>query len=389
FNPDKSVATNSVDNIILRSYSNWWTPISGTSSAHLQTYYGFGTLTGSTNKPTQKQLLEWSNNLTTEWQNYAATNTDKAQYTTAAAYGVQGENWHKFVYNLLYFVKYADNNSQEKVGYGNTYTDNKYSANGIVIDVDNQSIATGGSDGLSRLESVRGSSVIGLYGSANTSAGENITYNAAGMAYGNQGGDYYSQTYLTYNNGSKKVLLDGYVGSDKNTSVWCLGVCNPWGNSWKHICGVVISFDIDTNKRYAYVNFDNYDYSSENYVVSHSIEPWETVNSMLISKNYVCLSYNLALSGGYYSYLDVGVVSSSDGRQSLIGLLSDKDIGNKTTSTGLCDYWAKNNGDYVCDSLEYGGMTLDAGKAGINNFSFGNSFNSYNQAHTIRTMLMS
>ena len=66
FNPDKTVATNDLGAIIVRSYSYWWTPLTnGGSTAFLQTYYGFGTLSGSTASTTQAQYLAWTNNLTT------------------------------------------------------------------------------------------------------------------------------------------------------------------------------------------------------------------------------------------------------------------------------------------------------------------------------------
>ena len=196
FNPDKTVATNSLGAIIPRSYSYWWTPLTSGSTAHLQTYYGFGTRSGSTASTTQAQYLTWTNNLTTAWQNYLAGKPSMANYLNVS--GVQGENYHVFVQNLLYLVKYADNNSQEKVGYGNTYTYSLYNASGVTITTPGGTITTGEADTMSRYASERGGGAIGLKGTAGGNAGEGLTYNNAGMAYAYDcATPMYSQEFLT------------------------------------------------------------------------------------------------------------------------------------------------------------------------------------------------
>jgi len=369
FNPDKTVATNSLGAIIPRSYSYWWTPLTQGSTAHLQTYYGFGTRSGSTAGTTQAQYLTWTNNLTTAWQNYLAGKPSMANYLNVS--GVQGENYHAFIYNLLYLVKYADNNSQEKVGYGNTYTYALYNASGVTITTPGGTITTGEADTMSRYAAERGGGAIGLKGTAGGNAGENLTYDNAGMAYAYDcATPMYSQDFLTYSTGAngRRFMLDGYIGSDKYTSVWCLGVCNPWGNVWTWVFGAAVLHDESTAKAYAYVNFDDYDPTTGNYLTSNSTDTWETQNARLLDHNYSRLSYNIPTVNGWYRYMGVSTVDSNNGIQSLIGLPSAESSAGGD-SAGLSDYFWSNHVEAACFGVLCGGYTTYTAYAGALCFS--------------------
>ncbi|MBR7090878.1 MAG: hypothetical protein IKC79_00315, partial [Clostridia bacterium] len=374
FNPDYSVATNSLGNIIPRSYSYWWTPLTNGSAAHLQTYYNFGTLSGSTASTTQTQYLAWTNNLTTTWQNYIFANPSMSSYITAQ--GVQGENYHAFVYKLLYLVKYADNNSQEMIGYGNSYTYNLYHASGITIETPNGTITTGGGDNLSRYSSERGGGVIGLKGTKNNSAGEGINYNNAGMCYGYAySTPMYSQEFLTYFSSSKSILLDGYIGSDKFTSVWCMGICNSWGNLWKWIFGTASLYDESSDLIYAYINFEEYDASTENYITDNSTDSWVNQNNYILSKNYSRLTYTLPKSSNWFRYAGVSNVSSRKGIQSLIGLPSSASTTTVKEITGLTDYyWASTAGSATYGIL-HSGYSKEEASDGIYTFNVSGTLN--------------
>ena len=96
-------------------------------------------------------MLEWSHNLTLAWQNSNLS----SEYKVAS--GVQGENYTAFIYNLLYLVKYANNNSQEMVGYGNTYTQSEYMTSGIILKSESGAdIVAGESVSNSRYEAQKG-----------------------------------------------------------------------------------------------------------------------------------------------------------------------------------------------------------------------------------------
>ncbi|MBR7091424.1 MAG: hypothetical protein IKC79_03140, partial [Clostridia bacterium] len=387
FNPDYSVATNSLGNIIPRSYSYWWTPLCQGSTAFLQTYYNFGSLSGSTDSTYQSQFLTWANNLTTDWQNNIVYNPNMSNYIMTN--GVQGENWHTFIYNLLYLVKYADNNSQSMVGYGNTYTCSLYYANGVTITTPGGTIITGGSDSNTRYSGERGGGVIGLRGAAGNSAGESVNFNNAGMAYGDQlSTPMYSQEFLTYSNGTNRMLLDGYVGSDKYTSVWCLGLCNAWGNIWTWVFGSAVLYDASTNKSYAYFNFDDYDHSRGNYITSNDTSDWETKNELMLNSKYTRLTYNVPSLSGWYRNMGVSLVDSTNALQSLIGLPTDASSSNAGESIGLSDYYwaAKNENDLM--GLMRGANTNDTIQSGIQAFLGSFSILSYQSFLGFRSMLI-
>ena len=387
FNPDKTVATNSLGAIIPRSYSYWWTPLSQGSTAHLQNYYGFGTLSGSTSNTTQAQYLTWTNNLTTAWETYLSSNSGMSNYLNAS--GVQGQNYHVWVQNLLYLVKYADNNSQTMVGHGNTYTYGLYNASGMTVDTSNGTITTGGNWSLSIYESSRGGGVIGLKGTAGNSAGDSVTYNRAGMAYGYQGSTpYYSQEFLSYSTGDRRFMLDGYVGSDKYTSVWCLGMCNPWGNIWEWVFGTAVLHDESAGKAYAYVNFNNYDHANGNYITSNSTDPWETQDARFIANNYSRMTYNVPIVNGWYRYMGVSVVDSANGIQSLIGLPTSASSNAESTSSGLSDYYWIEYTELATFGILRGGSSGFGNDCGGLSFTLDNDLPSANATLGFRSMLI-
>ena len=387
FNPDKTVATNSLAAIIPRSYSYWWTPTTNASSSHLQTYYGFGTLSGSTTESTQAVYLGWANNLTTEWQNYLTSNPSMAEYIDVS--GMQGENYHVFIQNLLYLVKYADNNGQAMVGYGNTYTRSLYQVSGISISTPGGMVATGGNWQLAAVESERGGGAIGLKGNAGGSAGEGLTFDNAGMAYTYSGSTpYYSQEFLTYSTGDRKFILDGYVGSDKYTGVWCLGMCDPWGNVWTWVFGAAVLHDESAGKAYAYVNFDDYDCANGNYITSDSTDAWETQDARFIANNYSRMTYNVPTVNGYYRYMGVSVVDSNNGIQSLIGLPTSASSTGGGESAGLSDYLWSNHMEAASFGVLRGGSSNDTTRVGALYYAVNGTLTHINAYFGFRSMLI-
>ncbi|MBQ4535936.1 MAG: hypothetical protein IJA22_03805, partial [Clostridia bacterium] len=129
YNPDKTIATNS-NGVIPRSYLYDWRPLTSTTITHQSTYYessNFESSEAAKASTTQAQMLTWSSNLTKAWND----GEDDLESTYKKATGVQGENWTRYIYNNLYLIKYADNHSQDTVGYGNTYAGSAYNGKTI------------------------------------------------------------------------------------------------------------------------------------------------------------------------------------------------------------------------------------------------------------------
>lgn len=397
YNPDNSVATNSYG-IIARSYANDMATMSTGSNNYFQTYYKFGTYSGSTVDPTQLTVLNYYTNLTKKWENYASINSDKAPYTTANVVGVQGENWTAYVYDILYLVKYANNDSQAKVGEGNSYTCAKYNQSGVTLQTPSgTNVGYGlGISAYQYYEASKGGATIGVYDELNkgtatyTSGKLNETgFNTAGFNYGfnssytyqnplNNGNDktgLYMQQFLTYNyysNGvfTKRYLCDGYVGSNGYTSVFCLGLANPWGNYWTTIYGSV-SISDGTNL-YHYVQFDDYDYkysdsydyTNGNYILK-SYSGFSDNTTRLQNAGYTKLGYTLFTETKVKpNHLGTSPASEELGLEMLVGLpCSDTSSGG-----GLCDIYESHVSTGYIGSLIKGGQVNTRETAGIFNF---------------------
>ena len=183
-------------------------------------------------------------------------------------------------------------------------------------------------------------------------------------------------------------MLDGYIGSDKYTSVWCLGVCNPWGNVWTWVFGAAVLHDESTAKAYAYVNFDDYDPTTGNYLTSNSTDTWETQNARLLDHNYSRLSYNIPTANGWYRYMGVSAVDSNNGIQSLIGLPSADSSTGGSASAGLTDYLWVNHVGVSTFGIFRGGTTSDPTNAGVGAFYAAHLITRVNMANGFRSMLI-
>jgi len=374
FDPDGDVAYNDYG-IITRSYVNDYVPLVSGGANYLINNYGFRNSSSfsATASTTQTQMLSWANNLTKAWTNSGLSDTYKT------ALGVQGENWTVYVYNLLYLVKYAHNDSQAKVGYGNTYTYTPYYNSGVTVKTTSGNvITTGENDTYTRYESEKGSMTIGVYNSSSkgtatydssnkmsesgfNNAGMNYGYNSSYIYLDHKQGLYANQ-FLTYNNGEKRFLCDGYVGSDKYTSVVCLGLANPWGNIWTWVFGsAVIS---DGTSLYAYVLFEDYDAAEGNYQLTTNSNGFDSNHTLLTNKGYVQMTYNLPTEAGYYRYLGTSNITSGNPLQSLVGLPTADSSTASGSTTGLGDYYYCNNStEYVFGVLS-GGYTDTSAYAG-------------------------
>ena len=413
FNADRSVAQNEYG-IIPRSYIFDYTPLTSGSVKYLQDYYNFEKLDGTIDSATpsdptisqeddsnlsttQQQFLDWSNNLTLAWTN----SNMESKYKTAL--GMQGENYTAFIYNLLYIVKYAHNNSQETVGYGSTYTFGLYKALDTVVTSESGVVITTGENeaNLSYYESEKGGGVIGVYNVKLKGDGESEyetlesgkvklkeeSFNMAGMNYGynsnfvyvdsngvtHKTGIYTSQ-FLTQkvltSDGEKRVLRDGYVGSDGYTSVFCLGSSNPWGNVFTWIfSSAVIS---DGTDLWFYVNLNDYEHGESSTWVTDTQSGYENNHTRLLDHNYTKLSCALPTTSGYYVYLGISSIISSTGIESLIGMPA-KDANVASTSRGLCDYYYCNNSTVHTFGVIRGGDTYSTTATGCLYFYTGNS----------------
>jgi len=399
FNEDLSVAHNSYG-IITRSYIYDRAPLVNGSSSYLTTNYNYGSYTGYTANMTQYQAISWASNLTQAWQNSVLYHS---AYTCATL--AQSENYTAFVYNLLYLVKYANNNSQETIGYGNTYTFNLYNTSGTSVTSGNgATITTGGNNINSYMEAEKGGGTIGVYkynqkGTATydstngykmsesgfDNAGMNYGYNNT-YTYGTHKTGLYSTQFLTYNTGTKKYLLDGYVGSNKYTSVFCLGQANPWGNIWTGIGGIAITSD-GTNL-HTFVNFNDYDYEHQDlswYMTSNS-NGYEDNKPIFENRDYYEMGYIIPSIGGIYRYMGTTPTPSTpNGVDILIGLpITGSSTGN--ASTGLCDNFYISNSTTSILGLLRGGLVTETTSAGI--FCFAAHYSITRTSYTIGFRVM-
>ena len=177
FNADKTLAQDATYGIYTRSYVYDKVPTTKGSAAHLQNRYNYETGTGSTNTVTQKQLLTWATNLTKMWEASSISSTYKR------AIGCQGQNWRSYIFNLLYLVKYANNNAQVQIGKGNTFSHAAYTSNASLKDANGNTFKTSGD--VQYFESMIGSGTIGVYnnqqkGTATYDAENNYKLSATG-----------------------------------------------------------------------------------------------------------------------------------------------------------------------------------------------------------------
>ncbi len=348
FNANGDVATNSNNAIIPRSYIFNYTPLTYGSASFVHTNYfpSSTTVSGYTEIPTQAQMLSWAKNLTSDWQ--ASGLTSKSGYLPNARIA-QGENYVAFVFNYLYLVKYADNNAQSMVGYGNIDTHSKYKNDTNVSTTPAGVQIKTSLNSNSYYEAQKGGGTIGCFGGPN----EDYTHNTTcEMSYGYDFTSYtdtisnnsngkqglYATQYLTYNTGSKRVLLDGYVGSNNFTSVFCLGQCNPWGNVYTWIFGNAVEGTSVTNENgettYSiWLNTTFEDYNGSNWYTSYeksSVEILTTGNY-----NYSKMTYSLPTASGYYNHLGVSGLTSNP-MQMLVGVTTSE---STKGGYGLKDYY--------------------------------------------------
>ena len=346
FNSDGTGAKNSYG-AIPRSFvsTNGAGPVTSGSISYAVSNYGCTDSAGIASvSTTQENMQGWMNNLTKAWN----ASTLDSQYRQVK--GVQGENWKMYVYDILYLVKYANNNSQTTVGYGATYncsvTSDFYAAE-------------------------KGGGTVTCYDSSSLSYGYSNSYQDGNTHNfnGNDPAGLYATQFLTYNwseNGTtttKRILLDGYVGTDKYTGVFCLGRSNPWGNVWERGFGQAVIYD-GTNL-HAYINYADYNMDSPNWHFATDSNAYATKKSTLENKGYVELGYYLPKTTDIYCrYTGVSSLSTPHGYEQLIGL----PISTSSTasdSTGLCDYyWCNATTSYNFGVLRGGGVYYKA-RAGL------------------------
>ena len=340
YNPNRHAAYNSYG-LITRSY------ISGFSALTYQTNNFLESLIeteprfsadgqATTVNPTQEVMLGWADNLTKQWTAYATANPTMAPYTQQIAKGVAGHDWHEFVYQMLYLIKYANNNSQTTVGYGTT---SGVSAYGNLYKSNINSTYTAAV--CKAIASQKTGGTIGVYNSSKDSSSGTFcgaTYNDAHMLYGYDcTTPYIEPDFLTYNNTERRILRDGFVGTDKYTSVCCLGKFNPWGSVFTWVCGVDVA--VSGNLAYAFVQFDDYDTTNYYMQIGTSLT-FDQKETTLLSYGYVKASYSIPITAGYYRYYGVSNPTTNSTTLNALLLLvgiPDSSSSAGTTTTGLCD----------------------------------------------------
>ena len=394
FNADHSVAYNSYG-IIPRSYVTDRIPLAYESAAYLQNNYGYGTYTGSTSATTQTQYMTWCGNLRTGWINSSLP----AQYRQVN--GIQGENWHAFVHNILITIKYAHNDLQSQVGQGNvnTYNVNRnvklknYNGNDLTINSSN-----------GYLDAAIGGGAIAVYNSSqkNTATYDSSNhyklsdtgYNAAGFNFGynstythhNHRQGLFANQFLTYTNNEKRYLLDGFVGSDGYTSVFCVGQCNPWGNTWHWIFGTAVLYD-GTNLN-AYVNFSDYDYSNANttWLTTTNTRGYASnSNNLMVNRNYSKMTYYLPTSNTFFRYFGTCTIQSNP-LEMLVGIATKASSTGSETS-GLCDYYYCGVASNQVYGIARGGASNNEKRAGPFYLSNDQTLSFNNARFSFRSML--
>ena len=368
FNPDGTGAKNSYG-AIPRSFvpTNGAGPLTSGSIFYAVSNYGCTDSAGIANvATTQANMQGWMNNLTKAWRNSSLA----SQYRQVK--GVQGENWKMYIQSILYLIKYADNNSQATVGYGA---------------ISNYSAA-----GSNYYAAEKGGGTVTCY-SSSLSYGYSNAYQD-GNTHNFNGNDptgLYATQYLTYNysqNGTattKRILLDGFVGTDKYTGIFCLGMSNPWGNVWKWGFGqTVVS---DGTKLHAFINYNDYDMDSPNWHFATDSNSWATKKRTLEGKGYIDLGYTLPTSSNYYRYTGISPVNTSHGYEQLICLPTSASS-TASNTTGLCDYYWCNNSTSYNFGVFRGGRVGNETNAGLFFFDVGSSLADTNDNISFRSMLI-
>ena len=407
YNPDKTLAKNS-NGVIVRSYINNDMPLSYCKSSYLNEIYSTDYSTeNSVNITSQTNMLQWCTNLTKAWKT-AQEDATLQNYTCAKS--CQGEGYTAFVYNYLYLIKYADNNAQNMVGDGNCRSYNKYDAitnadnsaenageNEILtVTINGKEITYGKSvkfaetnttrryDVVNYLESIKSGATIGMEVS-NANGG-----NEAGMLYGykvnyvnttkngyTEKEGLYTTQFLTHTANGKRVLLDGYVGSNSYTSVMCLGVADPWANMHTWVYGMAVLNNADDPNRgeggaeiNIYATTENYNYNTNNWLTSEysgtGVESYETKISALNGAGYRKLNYNLPKTAGIYKTLGVTDVSTQGNlKDALIGL-PDASFSAGSSTKSLCDYYYCNSNTNQTSQYLMGVLCGGAINNGIN-----------------------
>ncbi len=401
FNPDKSIAHNSNDQIIPRSYVYDRCPVSEDSVSYLQTHYGYDStsISGTTATAKQSQYIEWMENLSSEWQSSGLT----SQYKEFS--GVQGENWKMFIFNILMTIKYANNDMQSTVGMGSASSHAAYK-NKSITDCNGATVSMSSGNN-AYVEGTIGGGAIGVrttvsneintatYDSSNNYKMSDTGYNKAGMnygynstyTYGNHRQGLYLNQFLTYTTEDTRYVLDGYVGSNGYTSVFCLGLCNAWGNTWEWLFGSAALYD--GSNVHAYVCFDDYDSSdaTHSWMVTTNKNGYALNSAELVNnRNYIEMSYYLPKSTNYYRYLGTTIIKSNP-LEMLVGLPS-KNASTTTEGYGLCDFYFCTTSDTAVYGVARGGACNNDLRAGPFYFSVDNHVEHAHTRFTFRMLLV-
>lgn len=323
---------------------------------------------------TQTNMLYWANNLSQKWQ--ARNSMDLPTYLPHAK-TAQGENYTAFVWIYLYLIKYANNNTQEMVGAGVTRTYELYNVSGKTVNTPKNGVISTQAGNNEWFESPKSGGVIGCQSTTVNAAykltNTNMAYGTEYLSYLDESSNNYLKKrglfapyFLTYDTGYKRVLLDGYVGSNEYTPVYCLGLANPWSNVWTWVFGIMVTGN-GVDEIHLWATFENYD--TTNWAHSWpntSMATYLTTGSM----NYHKASFFMPANYAVRRYLDVSKITTDD-KQMLIGAPSTASAqASNNYQEGLCDYYhvGTNNIRTYSEKATYG---LLKGGSGYDKFSAG------------------
>lgn len=349
FNPDKTTSD------VPRSYIATFEagPLtSGSINYALNNWSGYSDTAGVKGNSTNQQTMQsYMTTLTNRWNSSSLASSYKK------VKGVQGENWKMYAYDLLYLVKYANNNSQEMVGYGCTWN---YDANSQYADR---------TDYARYYESEKPGGTVTTYSNSTLSYGFSYNYtNTNSLSNGSDPKGLYSSQFMVKNIASsgssvtRRVLSDGFVGTDRYSSVFCLGICNPWGNVWEWSFGQAVVSNGGTSM-HMFVNFD--DFNGSNWLFNSYSGEYANKKTDLKDRNYIELSYTLPTEGGYKSrYNGTSNIVSEGALEQLVGVPTSAGSDGGST-TGRCDYyWVSTSTDYIFGVLR-GGYVGSHSSAGL------------------------
>ena len=156
------------------------------------------------------------------------------------------------------------------------------------------------------------------------------------------------------------------------------------------VFGVVVIYNYEYTHGYVYVNFDNYDYNTSNYILATETgQSFEVLEQNILDNSYEKITYSIPAKSARYTYNGVSHIDNGNAFKSLVGL----PVSGSTTITnadyGLCDLYFQTDvsqyGHYC--ALSRAAYPDHDYRAGIFTFSSSEGIEGYYGNLGLRTML--